>query len=477
MISYICLILTSFAACFTRKAAFAWFVAMVLGLAIRTDKLGITSVVRDLSLKPEAYTCLLHFFKADSWKLSEIRQCWYRAIRSFIPLLRETERFLLVADGVKQSKEARRMPGVKRLHQESETQTKPDTIFGHMWGGVGVLAGMTGKMACVPASLRIHDGLQDAATWERSWLSEESHVVQIIRNCCEAAQTIGHSFALMDRYFMSVPALKALREENERNSYSVELITKAKKSCVAYREPPPRKPGQKGRPRVKGDCVKVAALFETMKDCFVPARIEMYGKLEDVRFYCINLLWGKTLYQPLRFVLVKMGSTHSILVSTKLDLAPETIIRLYSYRFRIETMFRELKQQIGGFAYRFWTKSLAKLSHFRKKTDPSPLASIKTEKERRNILRAVRAIEMYALVASIAMGIVQAVSLKCKASPVGMYRWQRTPCKEKPSEANVMHCLRRHICAVLAKPNENSILRLIQQHQTSLGDDKDSWAA
>ena len=72
MISYICLILTSFAACFTRKAAFAWFVAMVLGLAIRTDKLGITSVVRDLSLKPEAYTCLLHFFKADSWKLSEI---------------------------------------------------------------------------------------------------------------------------------------------------------------------------------------------------------------------------------------------------------------------------------------------------------------------------------------------------------------------------------------------------------------------
>ena len=477
MISYICLILTSFAPCFTRKAAFTWFVVMVFGLAIRTDKLGVTSVVRDLSLKPEAYTCLLHFFKAESWNLSEIRQCWYRAIRHFIPLLRETERFLLVADGVKQSKEARRMPGVKRLHQESETQTKPDTIFGHMWGGVGVLAGMLGKMACIPASLRLHDGLQDAAAWEGSWLSGESHVVQIIRNCCEAAQALGHSFALMDRYFMSVPALMALREENKRNPYSVELITKAKRSCVAYREPPPRKPGQKGRPRIKGECVKVAALFETMKDFFVPAKIEMYGKLEDVCFYCIDLLWGKTLYQPLRFVLVKMGPAHSILVSTKLDLDPETIIRLYSYRFRIETMFRELKQQIGGFAYRFWTKSLAKLSHFRKKTDPSPLASITSEKERSTILRAVRAIEMHALVAGIAMGIVQAVSLKCADSLVGMYRWQRTPCKEKPSEANVMHCLRRHIYAVLAKPSENSILHLIQQHQTSPWDDKDSWAA
>ena len=155
----------------------------------------------------------------------------------------------------------------------------------------------------------------------------------------------------------------------------------------------------------------------------------MYGKLQDVCFYCTDLLWGKKLYQPLRFVLVKMGPTNSILVSTRLDLDPETIIRLYSYRFRIETMFRELKQQIGGFAYRFWTKSLAKLNHFRKKTEPSPLASITSEKDRGNILRAVRAIEMHALVASIAMGIVQAVSLKCADSLAEMYRWQRTPCK------------------------------------------------
>lgn len=158
-----------------------------------------------------------------------------------------------------------------------------------------------------------------------------------------------------------------LREENKRNSFGVEMIAKAKKSCVAYREPPPRVPGQKGRPRLKGECVKVATLFETMKSAFVPARIEMYGKLQDICFYCIDLLWEKKLYQPLRFVLVKMGATNSILVSTRLDLDPETIIRLYSYRFRIETMFRELKQQIGGFAYRFWTKSLAKLNHFRKK--------------------------------------------------------------------------------------------------------------
>ena len=33
------------------------------------------------------------------------------------------------------------MLGVKKLVQDSETQSKPEYIHGHMWGGVGVLVG------------------------------------------------------------------------------------------------------------------------------------------------------------------------------------------------------------------------------------------------------------------------------------------------------------------------------------------------
>ena len=53
-----------------------------------------------------------------------------------------------------------------------------------------------------------------------------------------------------------------------------------------------------------------------------------------------------------------------------------TIIRLYSYRFRTECMFRELKQQTGVFYYHFWPKAMPKLSYYQKKEAPSVLEQV-----------------------------------------------------------------------------------------------------
>lgn len=44
--------------------------------------------------------------------------------------------WIYVGDGVKASKEAKKMPGVKKLHQESENSSKGEYILGHMFGGI-----------------------------------------------------------------------------------------------------------------------------------------------------------------------------------------------------------------------------------------------------------------------------------------------------------------------------------------------------
>jgi hypothetical protein len=43
------------------------------------------------------------------------------------------------------SKEAQKMPGVKKLHQESENSGKPPYIYGHHHGVLGILAGWVKK--------------------------------------------------------------------------------------------------------------------------------------------------------------------------------------------------------------------------------------------------------------------------------------------------------------------------------------------
>ena len=112
------------------------------------------------------------------------------------------------------------------------------------------------------------------------------------------------------------------------------------------------KPGR-GRPPKKGKAIRLKDLFESRKEQFREAEMVLYGRKEKLRYYSIDLLWGQKLYQELRFGLVEYNGIQSILARTSLEPDPLSMIRLYSFRFRIECTFRELKQQIGAFCYHF----------------------------------------------------------------------------------------------------------------------------
>ncbi len=73
MLNFIEKVLCHFESCFSRKASFRWFVTITVGFMLRSDKLGVTSVIRDLALSPGCYASMIHFFRADSWSLENMR--------------------------------------------------------------------------------------------------------------------------------------------------------------------------------------------------------------------------------------------------------------------------------------------------------------------------------------------------------------------------------------------------------------------
>jgi hypothetical protein len=158
MINGISVILLKFRQCFSRKAAFNWFVIVIMGFILRLDHHGVTSIIRWLALKPSLYTALLSFFRASSWNLKVIQQRWWEIILSHCPLLTIDNRYLIAGDGIKVSKEAEKMPGVKRLHQESDNSGKAPYIYGHHHGVLGILAGWVKKKSfvspCAPNCMR-----------------------------------------------------------------------------------------------------------------------------------------------------------------------------------------------------------------------------------------------------------------------------------------------------------------------------------
>ncbi|WP_188633038.1 transposase [Lentibacillus kapialis] len=244
MLKFINTILREFRSCFSREKTFHWFVTIIIGLMLRSDQLGLTSIMRDLALPGHRYETLVHFFRSSAWSPASLRSKWLQIVKRFAPLFCLNGRIVLVGDGMKQAKEARHMPGVKKLHQESENTSKAAYIFGHLFGAIGVLMGTPRKWFCLPLFINLQDGVKAIFDWSHSSERSESHVIQIIDQGFNAAKGLKeYALLLLDRYFLSVPALKRLTQLNQSRDAQLHIVTRAKMNAVAYELPSGEKEG------------------------------------------------------------------------------------------------------------------------------------------------------------------------------------------------------------------------------------------
>lgn len=72
---------------FSRERTFLWFVICLMGMTVRTDLLGVTSIMRFLGLKEECYDRLLDFFHSDAVSPEKLACLWLSLVIRKIPFL------------------------------------------------------------------------------------------------------------------------------------------------------------------------------------------------------------------------------------------------------------------------------------------------------------------------------------------------------------------------------------------------------
>jgi hypothetical protein len=166
----------------SRTRSFLWLVISLAGICTRCDLAGVSSIVRALGLKPENYDRLLHFFHCCGILPDRLAQIWTGIVlRLFLfSILQINGRIVLLADGIKVPKTGKKMPAVKLLHQESESNTKPEYIMGHSCQVVSIVVGAAISSFAVPLVARIHEGLVFSNRTKRKLTDKMVSLVQMI---------------------------------------------------------------------------------------------------------------------------------------------------------------------------------------------------------------------------------------------------------------------------------------------------------
>ena len=97
------------------------------------------------------YHRLLAFFHSPALNVDKLASMWVHVLLDHIPgIVRMNGRVALLADGIKKSKEGKKMPAVKRLHQDSESNTKAEFINGHSLQVLALLAQGLSSFLAIP---------------------------------------------------------------------------------------------------------------------------------------------------------------------------------------------------------------------------------------------------------------------------------------------------------------------------------------
>jgi hypothetical protein len=155
-----------------------------------------------------------------------------------------------------------------------------------------------------------------------------------------------------------------LLDRCRRLSNPVTFITRLRLDAALYEPAPPRRPGQMGRPRLKGERLpNLSVVAEDPDTEWAPITVSRWygGSERTIEVASDTALWYSTGLPavPLRWVLIRDPREEfetQALLCTDPEAEPERIIPWFVRRWRMEATFQEVRGHLGFETRRHWSE-------------------------------------------------------------------------------------------------------------------------
>lgn len=355
---------SAFRPCFSAPS-YANFTVLLAGWVHCLGRHTVTAVVLAAgALETQHISSFHRFFARAQWSLDQVGRVLFTLALPWLPTDHEV---LLLGDDTLTRKGGKCI-ALGSMHHDPlrSTRRKPFFSFGHVWVVLAVWVPLPMDPArgfALPILVRLYvgaqrgghrDGPARATTGKRRQAADAAYPAEARPTKLELLRelvSVVAAWAGERRLCLVVDSAYAARPILEDRPATVQVVSRLRPDAALWSPPPPRHPGQRGRPRRKGR--RLPSPNATAARCrqWRTGTAAIYGRTVPVQYFTYTALWyGALRDQVVRIVVVRDPAGRrrdEAFFCTDPAVGPLAILETYAHRWTLEVTFHDSKQFLG----------------------------------------------------------------------------------------------------------------------------------
>jgi hypothetical protein len=306
------------------------------------------------------------FFSRASWSLDALGHAVLALALTWVP----ADQPLVVVGDDTLARKSGKCIALASMHHDPllSSARKPFASFGHVWVVLALWVPLpfgSGRGFALPVLFRLYVGAKRGGERHRTGQRQRRAGPRL--RAARKTHTQHRPATKLDllreevrllaawvgqrRVYLVVDSAYAGRTILEDRPPNVQVISRLRWDAALYAQPVPRQPGQKGRPRRRGDRLPSLQACSARHRRWNSLPLVLYGRAVSPRVFTFTAVWyGALRSQPVSIVVVRdphRRRRDEAFFCTDLERDAAFILATYSRRWTLEVTFHDSKQHLG----------------------------------------------------------------------------------------------------------------------------------